>query len=228
MAAMSIGVPEPAAEVLEEVKANPLYPNPTQLPLPTQSSPLCQLLPCLRDPGNRVDRCKTQIMLPLRCCNPASIHFPTVSLWLPGAYFAQTASLSPVQARYLAFARISQILYMIHDTILSFSDWCHERCQKCVCGSDTNGCDLFTDENGFVFQWATAVRVVIFYQCVVPTVSAGTCHMIWPSGRNKSPPVIPWSRCLQCCGICGGRKHQPRTCSREHLNPLSLINQGNQ
>ncbi len=43
-------------------------PNPTQLPLPTQSSPLCQLLPCLRDPGNRVDRCKTQIMLPLRCC----------------------------------------------------------------------------------------------------------------------------------------------------------------
>ncbi len=30
MAAMSIGVPEPAAEVLEEVKTNPLYANPTQ------------------------------------------------------------------------------------------------------------------------------------------------------------------------------------------------------
>ncbi len=96
----------------------------SQSPLsqPNFLCPLCQLLPRLREPGNRVDRCKTQITLPLRSCNPASIRFPTVRLWLHGAYFAQTASLSPVQARYLAFARISQILYMIRDTILSFSD----------------------------------------------------------------------------------------------------------
>lgn len=124
----------------------PIPSIPTQLPLPTLSSPLCQLLPRLREPGNHVDRCKTQITLPLRSCNPASIRFPTVRLWLHGAYFAQTASLSPVQAPYLAFARISQILYMIRDTILSFSDWCHREMSK-VC------LWLWHEWLWFVYRW---------------------------------------------------------------------------
>lgn len=95
---------------------------------------------------------------------------------------------------------------------LAFRTDVTERCHKCVCGFDTNGCDLFTDETGFVFQQAAAVRAVIFCQGTnaCATVSAGTRHMIWPSGRNKSLPVIPWSRCSQCHGIRGGRKGQPR------------------
>ncbi len=105
----------------------------------------------------------------------------------------------PVISRLLAFHRYSTWSVTLS---LAFQTDVTERCQKCVCGSDTNGCDLFTDEIGFVFQWAAAVRVVIFCPGTnaCATVSAGTCHMIWPSGRNKSPPVIPW---IWCCSAVG-------------------------
>lgn len=79
----------------------------------------------------------------------------------------------PLISRLLAFHRYSTWSVTLS---LAFQTDVTERCQKCVCGSDMNGCDLFTDETGFVFQWETG----FVFRCQ-------SCHF------------LPGDQCLRHC-----------------------------